>query len=44
MFTNLASSRLLKRGSGRIVRVGADALRDIYEYQMCSGFEVLLSG
>ena len=25
MFTNLASSRLLKRGSGRIVRVGASA-------------------
>jgi len=29
MFTNFASNRLLKRGSGRIVRVGADALRDI---------------
>jgi hypothetical protein len=28
----LASSRLLKRGSGRIVRVGAEALRDIWYY------------
>src|SRR5690606_26413929 len=29
MLTNFANSKLLKRGSGRIVRVGADALRDI---------------